>query len=555
MTLSIPLLFLALALVALVQWLVRRVYFSPFWYIPGPASTSFLKGNIHQLVDRHSSDWTRNFVETYGPVSKLYGPFGREWLHLADPKALHSVAVKDQDIWLKTAARPNNSLLGPGLLTTEGAQHRKQRKMLTPVFSIAYLRNITSLFYETSYKLRDALLAEVGAQTKETDILNWAGRAALELVGQGALGYSFDPLTEDVSDDFAESVKSFLYLAVLRAILGPLVFLGPSWLRRMVVSLIPAERVQRMKKIVDTMYSKSVQIIDEKKAAMKKGDTELLRQVGEGKDVMSILRGLIVPRIVKANMAASEKERLSDEELVAQISTFILAGMDTTSNATSRLLHILACNPDVQTKLRNEILDAQAEQEVSYDRLMGLPYLDAVCRETLRLCVIIFTIRAMEQLPKTFSLLCSATQDTILPLHEPIRGTNGSLISEISVPKGTVAILNLLACNTNKALWGEDALEWKPERWLAPLPRAVDEARIPGVYSNLMSFHGGGRSCIGFKYAQLELKVMLSVLLANFKFELTDKPIVWNNAGVAYPTIGKESKKPEMPLKLTAIKH
>lgn len=145
--------------------------------------------------------------------------------------------------------------------------------------------------------------------------MNWAGRAALELVGQGALGYSFDPLTEDVSDDFAESVKSFLYvclvfwlssphpcplvaecspatsqLAVIRAIVGPLAFLGPSWLRRMVVALIPAERVQRMKKIVDTMYSKSVQIIDEKKAAMKKGDSELLRQVGEGKDVMSILR-------------------------------------------------------------------------------------------------------------------------------------------------------------------------------------------------------------------------------------------------------------------------
>ena len=43
--------------------------------------------------------------------------------------------------------------LGPGLLVTEGAQHRKQRKMLTPVFSIAYLRNVTPLFYETSHKV------------------------------------------------------------------------------------------------------------------------------------------------------------------------------------------------------------------------------------------------------------------------------------------------------------------------------------------------------------------------------------------------------------------
>ena len=59
------------------------------------------------------------------------------------------------------------------------------------------------------------------------------------------------------------------------------------------------------------------------------------------------------------------------------------------------------------------------------------------------------------------------------------------MITELAVPKGTVAIQNLWACNTNKALWGEDAYEWKPERWLAPLPPALEEARIPGVYSNL----------------------------------------------------------------------
>ena len=44
--------------------------------------------------------------------------------------------------------------LRPGLLTTEGAQHRKQRKMLAPVFSIAYLRGITPVFYETTHKVR-----------------------------------------------------------------------------------------------------------------------------------------------------------------------------------------------------------------------------------------------------------------------------------------------------------------------------------------------------------------------------------------------------------------
>ena len=81
--------------------------------------------------------------------------------------------------------------------------------------------------------------------------------------------------------------------------------------------------------------------------------------------------------------------------------------------------------------------------------------------------------------------MCRATEDTVLPLHEPIRGKDGTLITEVTVPKGTVAVLDLWACNTNKAIWGEAAMEWKPERWLAPLPETVTEAKVPGVYSNL----------------------------------------------------------------------
>ena len=67
-------------------------------------------------------------------------------------------------------------------------------------------------------------------------------------------------------------------------------------------------------------------------------------------------------------------------------STFILAGMDTTSNALSRILHLLAQHPDVQNKLRAEIFEAQAGfgTDVPYDDLIKLPYLDAVVRETLR---------------------------------------------------------------------------------------------------------------------------------------------------------------------------
>ena len=52
---------------------------------------------------------------------------------------------------------------------------------------------------------------DLGSATKETDVLKWSGRTALELLGQGALGYSFDPIVEEPADSsYAESVKAFL---------------------------------------------------------------------------------------------------------------------------------------------------------------------------------------------------------------------------------------------------------------------------------------------------------------------------------------------------------
>jgi cytochrome P450 len=62
--------------------------------------------------------------------------------------------------------------------------------------------------------------------------------------------------------------------------------------------------------------------------------------------------------------------------------------MDTTSNALSRISHLLAAHPDVQDKLRAEIMDALRQndgKDLTYDVLVSLPFLDAICRETLRL--------------------------------------------------------------------------------------------------------------------------------------------------------------------------
>jgi cytochrome P450 len=67
---------------------------------------------------------------------------------------------------------------------------------------------------------------------------------------------------------------------------------------------------------------------------------------------------------------------------------FVLAATDTTSSALSRISHLLALHPDIQDKLRQELKEACEEndsEELTHDQLGALPFLEAVCRETLRL--------------------------------------------------------------------------------------------------------------------------------------------------------------------------
>jgi cytochrome P450 len=120
-----------------------------------------------------------------------------------------------------------------------GDAHRKQRKMLNPVFSIAHMRSMTPLFYEVIHRvrirililcvvihhltcdvqLRTAVERKVENETTEIDLHNWMSRTALELVGQGGLGYSFDPLTDDTRNEYGDAIKRLMCVASLRCYL------------------------------------------------------------------------------------------------------------------------------------------------------------------------------------------------------------------------------------------------------------------------------------------------------------------------------------------------
>ncbi|KAH7928032.1 cytochrome P450 [Leucogyrophana mollusca] len=529
------------AVVTFACWAIRRfVAKHPFDNLPGLQRESLWKGNFGQIFNPYGWEFHKMIREKYGPVSMFYGLFGRKLLYVFDPKAMHHILVKDQYVFEETSnfIETNKLVFGNGLLSTLGDHHKKQRKMLNPVFSTSHMRHMVPIFREITATLRDVIANQVKDGPREINMLEWFTRTALELVGQSGLGYSFDSLKEGVVNPYSVAVKNLIpglfKIFIARQFLPLVVKIGPASFRRFLVKITPWKALREIDSIVDIMDQTSTEVFRSKKLALEQGDEAVMQQVGQGKDIMSIL--------LKANMAASEEDRLPESELLAQMTTLVFAAMDTTSGALARTFMTLAHHPEAQEKLRQEVKQARAEKgDLDYDDLVNLPYLDAVCRETLRLYP-----------PVTF-VSRTTRKDIVLPFGNPIRGLDGEDMHDVLVPKDTTVIVSIIASNTNPEIWGEDALEWKPERWLAPLPPSVTDAGIPGVYSHLMTFIGGGRACIGFKFSQLEMKVVLSTLIDCLKFA-PSKEIVWT-MGLSAPKVkNSQEAKFQLPLTVELVK-
>lgn len=76
-------------------------------------------------------------------------------------------------------------------------------------------------------------------------------------------------------------------------------------------------------------------------------------------------------------------------------------------------------------------------------------------------------------------------KDVILPFSNPVKGLDGRDVTEVLIPNNTNVIISVICANRNPDIWGPDAEEWKPERWLSPLPDTIVDAHMPGIYSHL----------------------------------------------------------------------
>ena len=122
-----------------------------------------------------------------------------------------------------------------------------------------------------------------------------------------------------------------------------------------------------------------------------------------------------------------------------------------------------------------------------------MPYLTAVCNETLRLY------------PAAPTTARHAIKPTTVGTHY--------------IPRGTQACISPWAINRNRALWGADADKYNPARWLDGPNAATGGATSPYA---LLTFLHGPRSCIGQSFARTEMKCLLAALVMRFRFELAE---------------------------------
>ncbi|EGN95464.1 hypothetical protein SERLA73DRAFT_113010 [Serpula lacrymans var. lacrymans S7.3] len=516
----------------------RRISIS---HLPGPQPESFLLGNLRQLFQDDIGEEDFKLQEMYGETMRIKSSFGEDNLLLMDPKGIQYVLGTTKYRF----AKPHDRLitlvlsLGKGLVSVEGDEHQRQRRVLLPAFGNREMRDLMPMFRENIQKLvinwKDALIDSRDG-TIVYDVLNEATLATLDAVGKAAFEYDFGIL-ERKGNALATSFTNFLVegfglptngtLLVQHGIMGRI----PGPLLKLATSL-PLAGIKRFKKHGELCDSIARELIDAKGRALQQGKA--------GRDVLSL--------IVKANLSQNERTKLSDEELLAEFRTIMGAGHETTSNTLTWVLLELSRHPEMQTKLRREIQRGQAaaysrgQAEMSMQDMEALPYLGAVIKETLRFHAV-------------FShMFRTATEDDVIPLSRPVTTASGRVINEIPVPKGMRVIVSIAGYNRLRELWGQDAQLYRPERWLDGSICKYDGTSV-GVLENLMSFGSGPHACIGWHFALVQLHTILVELISNFEFALTDDARRVRRVAALFmlPMIEGQSGRPQLPLKISLV--
>ncbi|KAI0676480.1 cytochrome P450 [Trametes maxima] len=463
-------------------------------------------------------------------------------------------ATRLRDIWLDITASPLSFFTPADPLTTQDPSERLEDTDPEPANSgplspsaltTSFLPNPFSSFvpskasppFPTNVKSRHIALENTEATSApcRLDVLPWLARATLDVIGAAGFGYAFKSLEaaaerreneSELAQAFAvifATARKFRVMTVLQVWFPVLRnFRTENAAMRQATATMRKIGTELIEQRRETVLADMEKLACVEKSEFIEGDKTVI-----GRDLLSVL--------IRSNAAEIPTQRMSMNETLCQISTFLAAGHETSSSSLTWTLYALTRNPAAQAKLRAELRsiplppnlalhsptakrpEDSADPQLSafLERVTQLPYLDAVVRESLRLYA-----------PITTTMRVANTAD-VIPVGAPVVDRRGRQFSEIRVRRGDIISIPIQALNKSTEVWGDDAEVFRPERWSRDEEEGARgrRAAVQGLWGNMMTFGGGNpvngnRSCIGFRFALSEIKIFLYVLVRDLEFSI-----------------------------------
>ncbi|KAJ3821195.1 cytochrome P450 [Lentinula raphanica] len=521
-----------LGVIALVYFLYRRYTRISISHILGPEPESFWLGNLAELFQSQVGAPDFKWKQQFGDIVRIKGPFGEDRLVVSDPKAMQYIFQTAGYGFLKWPERTEISrvLMGRGLLWADGTIHKRQRKAMLPGFGTPESKAFVPIFLKAGSNLVaqwNDLLASSIDQSVELNVASWLSRATMDSLGEAAFDYHFGALENrenELMKAYFGLMSDTLGQPSRQAIFTQTVM--PVWYLRLMSKYSNTRRMVHARHTAQLANDIAQSLIDMKSQALLLGK--------ENKDILSLL--------VKANASENPASRLTDEEMLAQMRTLLLAGHETSSTSLVWCILEVARHPEVQTKLREEIRATERKlngRDFTANDFDNMPYMAAVLKESMRFH------------PAVYQNYRMASHDVVLPLSKPITTTKGEMINELPVGKGTKFVLSIAAYNRNKEVFGEDADVFNPDRWFRGTEK---KGPTLGVVGNLLTFAGGVRTCIGWRFAMYEMQSLLVEIVNNFELSPTRELDRLRREAclVMLPTLeGEEIKGENLPLRIT----
>ena len=470
----------------ILQWSISAIYcifiypfyVSPLRHLPTAQGGSRIVGQWQTLLKEPSGipqrRWSRE-IPNDGLIRYLH-LWNRERVLIVSPKALAEVLTTKSYDFVKPAllASGIGRVLGIGVLLAEGDEHKKQRKNLSPAFHFRHVKELYPIFWAKSQEMIHTIQDDLKKSTESrpsVEIGEYGNRATLDIIGAAGMGQQFNAL-KDPKNELNRVYRSVFQPDRAAQIMGLLGFFLPAWF----LNALPLDRNSKVEAASKMAKDTCRQLVEQKR-------TRLANKETMQPDIISV---------------ALESGGFTDEELVNNMMTFLAAGHETTASAFQWAVYQLCQKKEIQTRLREEVQShisslSTPVKSITADVIDNMPYLHAVCQETLRMWA---------PVPLT---LRTTDHDT-------------SILGQF-IPKSTTIILSPWATNHSTELWGADAAEFNPDRWMAP-----GQANAGGAVSNyaFLTFLHGPRSCIGSRFAVAEFACLLAAFVGSWEFEMVD---------------------------------